>query len=100
MSLISISVQQFNQYLDYGITLWGATHKMYANNINVIKKAIRLIKGVQYNEYTEPLFNKLSVQVEKMYMLSIAKLMYSSYLEDSLPEKLKSLLTNNSDAHY
>ena len=72
-------------YVDYGITLWGATYKTHVNKI-VIKqtKAIRIMTGAQYNAHTNPLFKQLNiVKLDDLYKLQIAKFMYTFFSQNT-----------------
>jgi hypothetical protein len=62
-------------HLEYGITLWGATHETYLNKLNIMqKKAIRVISNAKYNEHTLPLFKQLKLlKLQDIHKLHLGK---------------------------
>ncbi len=87
-------------YLDYGITLWGTTHKTYINKIRIMqKKAIRIISNSKYNDHTEPLFKELKVlKLDDIKNLKISKCMFALH-EGILPSPLMTMFRSNHEIH-
>ena len=87
-------------YLEYGISLWGATHESYTKKLKVSqKKAIRVITHAQYNEHTNPLFCDLKIlKLDDLYKLHVGKYMYKT-ANDLLPKPLKPLFSPNYELH-
>ena len=65
-------------YLNYGILLWGGTHKSYTHKLQVLQnKAIRVINNYKYNESASPIYRKLNIMTfDNMYKLESCKFMY------------------------
>ena len=87
-------------YIDYGITLWGSTHKTVINKIVVKqKKAIRIIANAKYNESTNPLFfgHKI-LKTHDIYKLKLSKYIYAHH-KRNLPEPLIKMIDTNSTIH-
>ena len=55
--MMTLYYSLFYPYIDYGITLWGASYTQHINKLQTSqKKAIRLITRSKYNDHTDPLF--------------------------------------------
>ena len=65
-------------YLNYGILLWGGTHKSYTHKLQVLQnKAIRIMNNSKYNESASPIYRKLNIMTfDNMYKLESGKFMY------------------------
>ena len=87
-------------YIDYGITLWGTTHKTYVQRIFTMqKKAIRIIAGAKYNEHTDPLFKRFNIlKLSDIYEIKISKYMFALN-KGTLPKPLINTITLNSTVH-
>ena len=60
---------------------------------------MRIIAGVQYNEHTNPIFNKFGIlKLNDIYKVEIAKMIFL-FKQNALPEPLKGLFTENRDIH-
>lgn len=83
-------------YMEYGLILWGNTHKTFLKKIFVIqKKAIRCISKAAYNEHTSHLFLNLKLlKLDDMYDLQVGKYMYKFH-KGTLPEGLQQVLYLN-----
>ena len=77
-NLLTLYYTLFYPYIDYGITLWGSTHKTVINKIVVKqKKAIRIISNAKYNENTNPLFFAHKIlKTQDIYKLKLSKYIY------------------------
>ena len=83
-------------HIEYGLLLWGNTHKSYTNQIVVLqKKCIRAIMGVPYNAHSEPLFQHLKLMnFEQLLKYHLGKFMYLS-INKQLPINLDIFTRNN-----
>ena len=87
-------------YLNYGILLWGGTHKSYTHKLQVLQnKAIRVINNYKYNESASPIYRKLNIMTyDNMYKLESCKFMYMNS-KNEIPSPLIELFTRNTDIH-
>jgi len=87
-------------YLEYGITLWGGTHKIHLDKLRIVqKKIIRNITSSKYNEHTDPIFKQLNLlKLNQLYTLKIGKFMYRSTINE-LPQPVNKWYKPNSDYH-
>lgn len=87
-------------YLDYGISLWGTTHKTHTNKIKVMqKKSIRIISNAKYNDHTDPIFKDLKLlKLDDIMESKIAKYMYALN-KQTLPSPLRDIISINSNIH-
>jgi hypothetical protein len=87
-------------YLDYGITLWGSTHKSYLNKIIIMQKnAIRIVAKAKYNAHTDPLFIELKLlKLEDLQKLKLSKYMFALN-KGLLPSPLTNMIAMNRDVH-
>ena len=98
--LQTLYYSMFYLHIDYGIILWGGAKKCILHPIIIMqKKAVRLIRGAEYNAHTAPLFalNKM-LKLEDIYELQLAKFVYSLY-NDLLPVSQKIDFTTNKSTH-
>jgi len=98
--LITLYYSLVYPYLNYGITLWGATYDIYLKNLILIqKKIVRIIAGASYNEHSEPLFKKLKLlKLPDIYRLQISKYVLS-FLHHIVPTQLNTIFNISKDTH-
>jgi hypothetical protein len=98
--LLTLYYSLIYPYIDYGITLWGTTHKTYVQRIFTLqKKAVRIIAGAKYNEHTDPLFKRLKIlKLNDIYEVKISKYMFE-FNKCTLPSPLINTITLNSNVH-
>ncbi len=98
--LLTLYYSLIYPYLDYGISLWGSSHTSYLNKLLVIqKKAVRVIKKVNYNDHTSPLFKELNIlKINDIHMLQVAKYMYNMK-RGTLPTPLSKQIKLNANMH-
>ena len=84
----------FYSYIDYGITLWGASYAQHINKLQTSqKKAIRLITGSKYYDHTDPLFRSTKMlKIKDMYEYKMDKFMYL-FNANILPKPISEMLT-------
>ena len=86
-------------YLNYGILLWGGTHKSYTHELQVLpNKAIQVINNYKYNESASLIYRKLNIMTFDMYKLESCKYMYMNS-KNEIPSPLIELYTPNTDIH-
>ena len=87
-------------YIDYGITLWGASYTQHIHKLQTSqKKAIRLITGSKYNDHTDPLFRSTKMlKIKDIYEYKMAKFMYL-FNANILPNPISEMLTMNTEIH-
>jgi len=98
--LLTLYYSLIYPYLDYGISLWGTTHKTYTNQIKVMqKKSIRIISNAKYNDHSDPIFKELKLlKLQDIMKIKIAKYMYALH-KQILPSPLRDIITTNSSIH-
>lgn len=98
--LKTIYSAMFHPYLEYGAILWGSARQTVLRPIELMqKKALRLITNSQYNTHTDPLFKAQNIlKVKDLHDVQVNKFMYQ-YQNNSLPETLSNLFTNNHIIH-
>ena len=87
-------------YLNYGITLWGATYQSYLKRTVILqKKAFRCIHKTFYNAPTNPLFQDSALlKLNEMYKFAVTRLMFD-YTKQNLPAPILDLFTGNANIH-
>ena len=98
--MMTLYYSLFYPYIDYGITLWGASYTHHINKLQTSqKKAIRLITGSKYNDHTDPLFRSTKMlKIKDMYEYKMAKFMYL-FNTNILPKPISEMLTMNTEIH-
>ena len=62
-ALINVYFAIFYSYLLYRILTWGSTHKIYIAKLQtLLNKAMRIIKGLNWNPRIEDMYNKYQIQ--------------------------------------
>ena len=92
--LLTLYYSMVHPFIEYGLLMWGGTHKTYIHQIAVMqKKAIRAINKLSYNEHTNEYFLDMKIlKVYELYHMQIAKYFYRlehGGLSASLTQKLK-----------
>ena len=77
-ALINVYFAIFHSYLLYGILTWGSTYKAYIAKLQTLQnKAMRIIKGLNWNAPVEDAFYKYQIlTARKMYKYEVGKVMY------------------------
>ena len=98
--MMTLYYSLFYPYIDYGITLWGASYTQPINKLQTSqKKAIRLITGSKYNDHTDPLFRSTKIlKIKDIYEYKMAKFMYL-FNANILPNPISEMLTMNTEIH-
>ena len=98
--MMTLYYSLFYPYIDYGITLWGASYTQHINKLQTSqKKAIRLITGSKYNDHTDPLFRSTKMlTIKDIYEYKMAKFMYL-FNANILPNPISEMLTMNTEIH-
>ena len=88
----------FYSHLGYGCNIWGLTSEM--NQVEILqKKCLRIITFSDFRSHTNQLFlNNKILKVREIIKLQHLKLVYE-FLNNSLPDDLKTLFKLNSDIH-
>ena len=87
-------------YLNYCVVIWGNTYISYLQPlIKLQKRAIRIIKGADRLDHTDPLFKELRLlKMREMYVYNVQLLMYK-YRRNLLPNIFKDFFKTNSSFH-
>ena len=91
----------FYSHLQYGILLFGKSTYAYSiDRLRILqKKAIRLVKNVNYNSHTQPIFKELSIlNIDSIIDIELMKFMYK-YDNNMLPVTLNNLLIRSNEIH-
>ena len=87
-------------YLNYCILIWGNTCQSYIQPlITIQKRAIRLIKGAQRLDHSDPLFKELRIlKIREIYVYSLQQLMFKHHHE-LLPDTFSDFFKPNNQYH-
>ena len=99
-SLLQLYNSFIYPYLNYCITVWGNTWETYLLPlIKVQKRAMRVIKGAERYDHTDPIYKELSVlKIREIYVYSLQIMLYKFH-HNLLPIVFKKFFTTNSDIH-
>ena len=96
-NLNTLYVTLIQSNLEYGLSLWRATHESHLTNNN--KKAIRTITNSKYNKHTRPLFNELKLlKLNDLNKLNLGKFMHK-IMHNISPIPLNKTYKLNTELH-
>ena len=93
----------FFPFIQYGIVVWGLTHKSYLNSIYIIQKIV--IKAMTFSDVMSqsappPLFHQLEIlKLQDIHILQTVSFVYNC-VRDLGPDHFNSYFQKNSTIHH
>ena len=79
--LICLYNSLFSPFLQYGILVWGLTHKTYINPVFLLQK--RIIRAMSFEHFTShsaPIFRDLKIlKLHDLFQLNLLSFVYESF---------------------